>query len=52
MRLMIAYYIRIYFGSISSFIQILLNIEEIFCLHIFLLIRLYCRIAFIIFGRN
>ena len=29
---------------------ILLNIIDIFCLHIFLLIRLYCRIAFIVFG--
>ena len=45
-------YIYIYFGSISSLIQISLNIIDIFCLHIFLLIHSYCRIAFIVFGRN
>ena len=33
-------------GSISSLIHISLNIIEIFCLHIFLLILSYCRIDF------
>ena len=39
------YYIYIY-------IQISLNIIDIFCLHIFLLILSYCRIDFIVFGGN
>ena len=39
-------YIYIYFGSISSLIQILLNIIDIFCLKIFLLILSYCCIDF------
>ena len=38
------------FGSFSSLIQIWLNIIDIFCLHIFLLILSYCRIDFIVFG--
>ena len=42
----------VYFGSISSLIQMSLNIIDIFCLHIFFWIRSYCRIAFIVFGRN
>ena len=37
----------VYFGSISSLIQISLNIIDIFCLHIFFWIRSYSRIAFI-----
>ena len=37
---------------INILIQISLNIIDIFCLHIFLLIRSYCHIAFIIFGGN
>ena len=32
----------VYFGSISLLIQISLNIIDIFCLHIFFWIRLYC----------
>ena len=40
----------LYFGSISSLIQISLNIIDIFCLHIFLLILSYWRIDFIVFG--
>ena len=44
--------IYIYMGSISSLIQISLNIIDIFCLHVFLLIRSYCRIAFIVFDEN
>ena len=32
--------------------QISLNIIDIFCLHIFLLILLYCRIDLIVFGGN
>ena len=39
-------------GSISSLLQISLNIIDIFCLHIFFWIRSYCRIAFIVFGGN
>ena len=42
----------VYFRSISSLVQISLNITDIFCLHIFLLIRSYCGIAFIVFGEN
>ena len=37
----------VYFGTISSLTQISLNIIDIFCLHIFLLILSYCRIDFI-----
>ena len=44
--------IYIYIGSISSLIQISLNIIDIFCLHIFFWIRSFCRVAFIVFGRN
>ena len=40
-------YIYAYFDSISSLIEISLNIIDIFCLHIFFWIRSYCRIAFI-----
>ena len=36
-------YIYTYIGSISLLIQISLNIIDIFCLHIFLLILSYCR---------
>ena len=39
-------------GSIPSLIQISLNIIDIFCSHIFLLILSYCRIDFIVFGGN
>ena len=42
----------VYFGSISSLIQISLNIIDIFCLHIFFWIRSHCRIAFIVFDGN
>ena len=45
-------YIYIYIDSIYSLIQISLNIIDIFCLHIFLLILSYCRIDFIVFGGN
>ena len=45
-------YIYMYFGSISSLKQISINIIDIFCLHIFFLILLYCPIDFIVFGRN
>ena len=41
-------YIYVYFGRISSLIHISLNIIDIFCLHIFLLILLYCCIDLII----
>ena len=37
---------------IYIYIQISLDIVDIFCLHIFLLILSYCRINFIIFGGN
>ena len=40
----------VYFGSISSLIQISLNIINVFCLHIFFWVRSHCRIAFIVFG--
>ena len=43
-------YIYIHIGSICSLIQISLNMIDIFCLHIFLLILSYCRIDFIVFG--
>ena len=39
----------IYFGSISSLIQISLNIIDIFCLHIFFWIRSYSRIYIYIY---
>ena len=45
-------YIYVYLGSISSLMHISLNIIDIFCLHIFLLILSYCRIDFIIFDGN
>ena len=45
-------YIYIGFGSISSLIQISLNIIDILCLHIFFWIRSYCCITFIVFGGN
>ena len=41
-----------YIGSISSLIQISLNIIHVFCLHIFMLVLSYCRIDFIVFGGN
>ena len=44
--------VYIYIGSISSLILISFNIIDIFCLHIFLWIRSYFRIAFIVFDRN
>ena len=44
--------VYVYFGSISSLIQISFNILDIFCLHIFLLILSYCRSDFIIIGGN
>ena len=43
-------YIYIYIGSISSLMQILLNIIDILCLHIFFWIRSNSRITFIVFG--
>ena len=42
----------IYFGSISSLIQISLNIIDILCQHIFFWIRSNSRITFIVFGGN
>ena len=42
----------VYFGSISSLIYISLNIIDIFCLHILLLILSDCRIDLMIFGGN
>ena len=48
--------IRIYWIELYIYIyiciQISLNIIDIFCLHIFLLIRSYCRITFIVFGNT
>ena len=41
----------VYFGSISSLIQISLNIIDILCLHIFFWIRSNSRITFIVFGK-
>ena len=38
----------LYFGSISSLIQISLNIIDILCLHIFFWIRSNSRITFIV----
>ena len=40
----------VHFGSISSLIQISLNIIDIYCLHIFFLILSYCRFDFIVFS--
>ena len=45
-------YIYIYIGSISSLIQISLNIKDILCLHISFWIRSNSRITFIVFGGN
>ena len=45
-------FIYVHFGSISSLIQISLNIIDIFCLHIFFWIRSYSCVAFILFGGN
>ena len=45
-------YIYVYLGSISSLMQISLNIIDILCLHIFFWIRLNSRITFIVFGGN
>ena len=43
-------YIYIYLGSISSLMQISLNIIDILCLHIFFWIHSNSRITFIVFG--
>ena len=43
-------YVYVYFVSISSLIQISLNIIDILCLHIFFWIRSNSRITFIVFG--
>ena len=43
-------YIYVYLGSISSLMQISLNIIDILCLHIFFWIRSNSRITFIVFG--
>ena len=43
-------HIYVYLGSISSLMQILLNIIDILCLHIFFWIRSNSRITFIVFG--
>ena len=40
----------VYLGSISSLMQISLNIIDILCLHIFIWIRSNSRITFIVFG--
>ena len=45
-------YIYINIGSISSLMQISLNIIDILCLHIFFWIRSNSRITFIVFGGN
>ena len=45
-------YIYIYLGSISSLMQISLNIIDILCQHIFFWIRSNSRITFIVFGGN
>ena len=45
-------YIYVYLGSISSLMQISLNIIDILCLHIFFWIRSNSRITFIVFGGN
>ena len=46
------FYIYVYLGSISSLMQISLNIIDILCLHIFFWIRSNSRITFIVFGGN
>ena len=46
------FYIYIYFDSISSLMQISLNIIDILCLHIFFWVRSNSRITFIVFGGN
>ena len=52
-RIYIYIYIYIYIlGSISSLMQISLNIIDILCQHIFFWIRSNSRITFIVFGRN
>ena len=45
-------YNYVYLGSISSLMQISLNIIDILCLHILFWIRSNSRITFIVFGRN
>ena len=45
-------YIYVYLGSISSLMQISLNIIDILCLHIFFWIRSNSRITFIVFRGN
>ena len=45
-------YIYVYLGSISSLMQISLNIIDILCLHILFWIRSNSRITFIVFGGN
>ena len=45
-------YIYVYLGSISSLMQISLNIIDILCLHIFFWIRSNSCITFIVFGGN
>ena len=42
----------VYLGSISSLMQISLNIIDILCLHIFFRIRSNSRITFIVFSDN
>ena len=42
--------VYVYLGSISSLMQISLNIIDILCLHIFFWIRSNSRITFIVFG--
>ena len=42
----------VYLGSISSLMQISLNIIDILCLHIFFWIRSNSRITFIVFGEK
>ena len=45
-------YMYVYLCSISSLMQISLNIIDILCLHIFFWIRSNSRITFIIFGQK
>ena len=45
-------YVYVYLGSISSLMQISLNIIDILCLHIFFWIRSNSRITFIVFWGN
>ena len=45
-------YIYVYLGSISSLMQISLNIIDILCLHIFFWFRSNSHITFIVFGGN